>query len=197
MKITCTNCQKSLAIDETKLPMKEVTFPCPSCQTKLIVDRRTFAPAVPSSESGPHPVVAEDHEFGRKALLVGVDDPAVRQAAREIGYQTVHFPTPEASREFYLQEYPEVVFMRPQQMSPPPLAEMSAVLSVSPVDRRRGFFILVAENLRSLDGNAAFLYNVNLVVATKDLPSFPTIFHDAETYHQRLYQQMTALAKQV
>jgi hypothetical protein len=52
--------------------------------------------------------------------------------------------------------------------------------------------VLVADNLRTLDGNAAFLYGVNLVVATKDLPQFPQIYRDAHAYHERLYAQMNA-----
>ena len=35
IKIVCTSCQKPLSLDETKLPMKEVSFPCPVCKTKL------------------------------------------------------------------------------------------------------------------------------------------------------------------
>ena len=42
IKIVCTSCQKPLSLDETKLPMKEVSFPCPVCKTKLSVDRRTL-----------------------------------------------------------------------------------------------------------------------------------------------------------
>ena len=35
IKITCTSCQKPLSLDESKLPMKEVSFPCPVCKTKI------------------------------------------------------------------------------------------------------------------------------------------------------------------
>ena len=43
IRITCTNCQKPLSLDETKLPPdKEVAFPCPVCKTRLTVDRRSL-----------------------------------------------------------------------------------------------------------------------------------------------------------
>ena len=45
IRITCTTCQKPLSLDETKLPMQEVAFPCPVCKVKLTVDRRTLVPA--------------------------------------------------------------------------------------------------------------------------------------------------------
>src|SRR6266496_6403896 len=89
IKIICTSCQKPLSLDETKLPMKEVTFPCPVCKTKLAVDRRQLeTPAVPASsaEGAAPPAGEEDDSFGAKALIVGNDSPALRQAAKLIGF---------------------------------------------------------------------------------------------------------------
>lgn len=186
MKIHCPSCQKALSIDETKLPMKEVQFPCPSCKAKITFDRRAATEEVPS-------VLAqhdEDEEFAQKALIVGVDSPAVRQAAKAIGFAPIHMATPEAARDFYLQEYPPLVFFCPQQLSQPPLQEMVPLTSVTPADRRRGFYVLVADGIKTLDGNAAFLFNVNLVVANKDLGSLPTIYRDARAFHDRLYQHL-------
>ncbi|MGH9457006.1 MAG: zinc-ribbon domain-containing protein [Thermoanaerobaculia bacterium] len=186
MKISCPSCQKALSIDETKLPMKEVQFPCPACKARITFDRRAItsdAPEVLAQED-------EDEEFAEKALIVGVDSPPIRQAAKAIGFNPLHLGTVEASRDFYLQEYPGVVFLCPKQMTQPPIQEMLPMTSVAPTDRRRGFFILVAENLRTNDGNAAFLYNVNLVVASKDLGSFPQVYRDARTFHDRLYAHL-------
>ena len=73
IKIVCTSCQKPLSLDETKLPMKEVSFPCPVCKVKLTVDRRNLemanAAAAPAAEV--HPAEAHDDEeaFGAKALI--------------------------------------------------------------------------------------------------------------------------------
>lgn len=200
IKITCSSCQKPLSLDETKLPMKEVSFPCPVCKAKLTVDRRNFEAAAPQ----PAPAAAapaqdeDDHanEFGEKALIVGKDDPALRQAAKLIGFLPVHHAEARAAREYYMQEYPQVVFIAPPQITPPPLEAMAAIISLTPVDRRRSFFVLVADNLRTLDGNAAFLYGVNLVVATKDLAQFPQIYRDAYNAHERLYASMNAVIRE-
>ena len=72
---------------------------------------------------------------------------------------------------------------------------MAPIIALNPVDRRKSFFILVSDNLRTLDGNAAFLYGVNLIVANKDLGNFQQIYRDALGYHDRLYSAMTAVAK--
>lgn len=207
IKITCTSCQKPLSLDETKLPDKEVSFPCPVCKARLSVDRRNFAggapaaaapaAAEPAAASGDRPDDDEDHEneFGSKALIVGADHPAIRQAAKLVGFLPVYHADPARAREFLMQETPQVVFVVPPQLTSPPLEGMGPVISLMPVDRRRSFFILVADGLRTLDGNAAFLYGVNLVVAPKDLGQFPQIYKDAYTYHERLYASMNAVIR--
>lgn len=201
IKITCTSCQKPLSLDETKLPMKEVSFPCPVCKTKLSIDRRTLgspeaAPAAAPVAAAPEDEI-EDHgdDFGAKAFIVGVDHPTLRQAAKLIGYLPVHFPSAAQARDRYMQELPQVILLNPQQMTPPPLEELQPIISLMPADRRKSFFILVSENLRTLDGNAAFLYGVNLVVANKDLGNFQQIFRDAYKYHERLYASMTSVLR--
>jgi uncharacterized protein YbaR (Trm112 family) len=200
IKIVCTSCQKPLSLDETKLPMKEVSFPCPVCKTKLTVDRRNLE--MQAAAAPPQPVAPEAHEahddgdgFGSKALIVGNDHPALRQAAKLIGCIPLHMPTAQQARELFVQEYPPVVMLNPAQMTAPPLESMGPIVSLAPADRRKAFFILFAENLRTLDGNAAFLYGVNLVVAFKDLGAFQQIYREAMAYHERLYAPLTAVAK--
>jgi predicted RNA-binding Zn-ribbon protein involved in translation (DUF1610 family) len=208
IKITCTNCQKPLSLDETKLPMREVSFPCPVCKAKVIVDRRTLEGGAPAAapEAAPPPQVQQTapqdddddhtHDLGAKALIVGKDDPALRQAAKLIGFLPVFHAEPRQARDFYMQEFPQVVFIYPPQITPPPLEAMGPIISLMPVDRRKSFFVLVADNLRTLDGNAAFLYGVNLVVATKDVGQFPQIYRDALTAHERLYASMNAVMRE-
>ena len=198
IKIVCTSCQKPLSLDETKLPMKEVTFPCPACKTKLTVDRRKLeAAAAPVPGASPDPAAGseEDEGFGAKALIVGNDSPALRQAAKVIGFLPMHIATAQQARDYFMQEYPPVVFLNPAQTTAPPLESMQPVVSLAPNDRRKSFFILVSENLRTLDGNAAFLYGVNLIVAQKDLGSFQQIYRDASAYHDRLYAAMNSVMK--
>ncbi|MEA2491220.1 MAG: hypothetical protein QOH21_3012, partial [Acidobacteriota bacterium] len=121
--------------------------------------------------------------------------PAVRQAAKLVGFLPLHYAEPARAREFYMQETPQVVFIVPAQITQPPLEAMAPIISLMPADRRRSFFILIADGLRTLDGNAAFLYGVNLVVAPKDLGQFPQIYRDAMAYHERFYASMTSVLR--
>ncbi|PYQ57379.1 MAG: hypothetical protein DMF58_18395 [Acidobacteria bacterium] len=196
IKIVCTSCQKPLSLDETKLPMKEVTFPCPACKTKLSVDRRKLeAPAAAPTGSEEAAASEDDEGFGAKALIVGNDSPPLRQAAKLVGFIPTHIATAQQARDYYLQEFPPVVLLNPAQITAPPLESMQPIISLTPNDRRKSFFILVSENLRTLDGNAAFLYGVNLIVAQKDLGAFQQIYRDAFGYHERLYSAMNSVAK--
>lgn len=205
MKITCTSCQKTLSLDETKLPMRPVLIPCPVCETKLPVDRRNLemAGAAAAAQGAASPNTAEvpsqahedDDSFGAKALIVGNDHPALRQAAKLIGFMPVVIDAPQKARDYFMQEYPPVVMLNPAQVSAPPLADFAAIIALTPSDRRKAFFILFSDNLRTLDGNAAFLYGVNLVVAPKDLGAFQQIYRDAFGYHERLYAPMAAALK--
>jgi len=198
IKIVCTSCQKPLSLDETKLPMKEVSFPCPACKTKLTVDRRNLEGAAPAAAAaGGESAAAPDDEeaFGMKALIVGNDNPALRQAAKLIGCVPVHIAAADKARDYYLQEFPPVVVLNPPQITAPPLESMQPIIALTPADRRKSFFILVSDNLRTLDGNAAFLYGVNLIVAHKDLGSFQQIYRDASAYHDRLYSSLNAVTR--
>jgi hypothetical protein len=191
IRIVCNSCQKPLSLDETKLPDKEVAFPCPVCKTKLSVDRRNYVTGERQAPEAPD----ESEGFGAKAVIVGADSPALRQASKLVGFLPVYFATAPEARDFYMQEYPQVVMINPAQMTPPPLEVMQPIISLTPADRRKAFFILFSDNLRTLDGNAAFLYGVNLVVAPKDLPAFPQVYREAFAYHERLYSSMTSVIK--
>lgn len=198
IRITCTNCQKPLSLDETKLPPREVSFPCPACKAKITIDGRSLAPAAPPAPPVPVEDDEDEHEneFGEKAIVVGADDAALRQAAKLVGFLPVYFAEPAKAREFYMQEFPQVVFIHPAQLTPPPLESMAPIISLLPADRRKSFFVLVSDNLRTLDGNGAFLYGVNLVVARKDLPQFPDIYREAHAAHDRLYASMNAVVRE-
>lgn len=202
IKIVCGSCQKPLSLDETKLPMTPVAVPCPVCKARITVDRRSLEgaaggpPAAAPAPSEPqHQDEAHDDGFGAKAIIVGNDDPSVRQALKLVGFIPLHFPTPEAARDFYMQEGPQVVVIYPRSMTAPPLQEMSPIISLTPSDRRKSFLVLIADSLRTFDGNAAFLYGVNLVIATKDLPQFTQIYRDAMAYHERLYGAFNGVLK--
>jgi hypothetical protein len=180
--------------------MKEVSFPCPLCKTKLKIDRSQLpadsdephraelagpAPApsqpaaqavVPQQAGSPASGDAAVPAGTAKALIVGENSAELQEAVTSLGFTPVHRAAPAEGKEYFVQEFPEVVFLAPSAISQPPMDELTPMTTVGGPERRRGFFILVGEKFRSLDGNAAFLYGVNLVVATKDLGSIAPLY---------------------
>jgi predicted RNA-binding Zn-ribbon protein involved in translation (DUF1610 family) len=71
IKIVCGSCQKPLSLDETKLPMKEVSFPCPSCNTQL-----TFDPRTPAAE---RPLLSVPCSSCKTGLEIEVDSLSSRE----------------------------------------------------------------------------------------------------------------------
>jgi predicted RNA-binding Zn-ribbon protein involved in translation (DUF1610 family) len=197
VKITCTSCGKQLSLDETKLPMKEVKFPCPHCKANQFFDRSKGAEAAAAETAAavaPDVDDEDDDYYGKpKAILLGREVPAIRDAVKALGLVPLSFTSAEEARDAYYRDHPKLVVLTPQAMTPPPLAEIAPLLSVSPTDRRRGFFVLVADNLKTLDGNAAFLYGVNLVLATKDVGSFKKVYRDAHDFHEKLYEHFNTV----
>jgi len=201
VKITCSSCGKQLSLDETKLPMKEVKFPCPHCKANQFFDRSKGGDAAsveaPLAAAPVAPVAADDDDddyYGKpKAILLGREVPAIRDAVKSLGLVPLSFTSADEARDAYYRDHPKLVVLTPQTMTPPPLAEVGSLLSVSPTDRRRGFFVLVADNLKTADGNAAFLYGVNLVLATKDVGSFKKIYRDAYDFHEKLYEHFNTV----
>ena len=109
----------------------------------------------------------------------------------------MYYATAEQARDRYMQETPPLILLNPAQITPPPLEGMQPIISLTPADRRKSFFILFSDSLRTLDGNAAFLYGVNLVVAQKDVGNFSHIFREAYQFHERLYSNMNAVLRQI
>lgn len=175
IRATCPDCRHQYQLDETKFPRDVVSVTCSQCQTKFNVRKDGGQPAA---------------VLGPKALIAGAEVPGLADAIRATGLEPIQVADPSAARDFFLREFPPVVVVSPPQLTPPPLADFSPLLAASPADRRRGFFILVADKLRTLDGNAAFLYGVNLVISTRDLSRFEAIYREAMNHHDSLYAAM-------
>lgn len=174
IRATCPECRQQYQLDETKFPKDTVSVTCTSCQSKFTVKRDGGQPSL----------------FGPKGLIVGIDLPGLQDAVRAVGFEPLVQPDPALARDFLLREYPPLVLLSPAQLVPPPLNDYAAILSLASSDRRRSYFVLVADKLRTMDGNAAFLYGVNLVLSTKDLPRFEPIWKEATGHHEILYAAM-------
>ena len=123
---------------------------------------------------------------------MGTPQPALEAAVKSIGFSLRHVADAETARDIICSEHPLLVLLSPRQLTAPPLEEMAALTALVPADRRESFFVLVAPELRTGDGDTAFFYSVNLVLAPKDFGSFRPVYQEAYRAHQQSYKHFRA-----
>lgn len=77
-------------------------------------------------------------------------------------------------------------------LSKPPYGPLEPLQVVGPRERRQLFLVLVADNVKTLDGNLAFLYGVNLLIHKQHLAQAPSLIASALAHHRQLYRPLLA-----
>jgi hypothetical protein len=251
LRVTCQNCQRVTVVDSDKVPDQPVSYKCPACQSKVVIDKRKLlaaeretadpsatvalasmapppaaqpAPArasAPAPAAGPPaeppaeraaaadrssgPLVVPPDSMLEMALPPGETLPPGLLVAedRETGAQLRRILEPydcnlevivdaAAARERALQDPPPLLIYVADAVTKPPFAPLEPLVGLPPRERRRSFFVLVAGNVKTLDGNLAFLYQVNLLLGRSHLSQAPGILYSALRAHQRLYRPFFA-----
>lgn len=85
-----------------------------------------------------------------------------------------------------------VLLLRVEKAAPPPFEALTPIYKLPADIRRRVFVALLADNVRSLDGQAAFYLQVNCVLSGQEMESFPLKLRRALLHHLRLYRYWAA-----
>jgi hypothetical protein len=204
LRVTCQHCQRTTVVDSEKLPDQPVSFRCPGCQAKIVVDKRKLLAAADADRSTGPLVVTPDSplemalppgETLPPGFLVAEDAEAGAQLRRQLEpYDCVLEPFADTAtaRERALQEPPPLLVYVADAVTKPPYAPLEPLVTLPPRERRRTFAVLVASNVKTLDGNLAFLYQVNLLLNRQHLAQAPGILYSALRSHQRLYKPFLA-----
>lgn len=232
LRIVCHNCQRVTLVDSDKLPDQPVAYRCPSCQAKVVVDKRklqaadtaemlapTAAAAATPPAASPPPVrasVGADRTTSGSfaitpdslleltlppgegippGILVAEDAEAAAQLRQQLephDCSLEQLADAAAARERILFEPPPLLVYVADAVSKPPYAPLEPLVTLPPRERRQVFVLLVAPNVKTLDGNLAFLYQVNLLLNRQHIPQAPGILHSALRHHQRLYRTFLA-----
>jgi hypothetical protein len=72
--------------------------------------------------------------------------------------------------------------------APPPCKPLEPLHKLPMDVRRRTFIVLMADNVRSLDGQVAFYLQVNCLVNSQEIPRLPSLLRRALLHHLRLYR---------
>ena len=212
----CPACQSKVVIDKRKLLSAEAEVAtAPSIGVAPVVDSSSAARAsaatagagdadrssgslvvapdallemtLPPGESIPPGfLVAEDREVGAQ----------LRRQLEPYDCTLEAFADAAAARERALQEPPALLAFVADAVTKPPYAPLDPLVSLPPRDRRRIFMVLVASNVKTLDGNLAFLYQVNLLLNRQHVPQAAGILYSALRSHQRLYKPFLAALRE-
>jgi len=181
--INCPACSHAFPLDPGKYPAQMLSFKCPKCKGKITLDNRKAREETPSSSDAPAlvslpadllSVMPPLHE--KVAFLVvqnGGLAPTLKEGLEEIGFFVKDtFTDPKEASLPIQQEVPGLVLAQFNEVPAPPFADLAPMISLPPATRRKVFFALLGKGLKTLDGNQAFLYQVNCIIDQTELPRF-------------------------
>lgn len=200
--VNCKTCGEEVKFDEAKLPKQVVSFSCPSCKAKITFDNRVKGQRMTVSNitlkhmkqeelADIDQLIKKEKGVGPRAGLFienGKLAPLITAGLEELGYVVDETISDENKMIDYVRkETPALLFVEKAKIDGPPSQLVNKLLAVSPNIRRQIFVTLMAENVKSNDGNAAFLFNVNCLISTEDLDHFHHILHEYLAEYQKLY----------
>lgn len=206
--IKCPKCQEAVAVDPTRTgadpppPASTAEAPSPAAPAAPPLTPSsptpTAAPSAPSNEAAVMaPLRAHDRALLDTMLptaaIVGLDGTAIEPAIAE-GLAAIDIHDAEvfddlATAVGVCEETPVgVLVLRLARASTPPCAPLEPLEHFSGTVRRRTLIALVADNVRSLDGQLAFYLEVDCAIATADLAQLPALLRRALLHNLHLYR---------
>ena len=115
--------------------------------------------------------------------------PELTELLQLIGMEEVrHLTDLGAACDEALESEVGILLVRVDKAAAPPFEALAPIYKLPAEIRRKVFVALLAENVRSLDGQAAFYLRVNCVLSSQEMESFPLKLRRALLHHLRLYR---------
>jgi hypothetical protein len=166
----------------------------PAASPRAAIAPPTVEPTVPDRRFAKVPA---DAVFP-SGIVVGEDDSVIgeiREALAALGSEIEHVSSPDAARQVIMNEQPDLCIYVAGNIDAAPHAAMAPLTGLHPSFRRRLYIMLLAENLNTFDGNAAFIHEVNMVLGKRDLPQIGAALYRGLEYHDRLYRAHLAASE--
>lgn len=187
MEINCSNCGKLIIFDHSKYPPQILSISCPSCKNKISYDNRIKEDLVPI----PSDLLKSLPPLKEKSAIIIYEKEnylgIIKKGIEALGFNLKRsFKISEDPSNFILNELPSLIIYQVENLPPPPFKGLEPVLLI-PINLRRHIFVaVISSNVKSLDGNSAFLYQVNLLISTKDIELFHHHIANALIYEYNL-----------
>lgn len=187
IKLNCTNCEKTINFDPMKYPPQVLSISCPSCKNKISYDNRNkeALTPIPPDILKVMPVLKD-----KSALIISENESyltLLKEGLESIGFFVKkNFKTLEEAGLFINQELPSLILIQLESLPPPPFKSLEPIFFMNPNIRRNIFVCIIAPNVKTLDGNSAFLYQVNMLISSNDILTFHHHIVSALTFEQNL-----------
>lgn len=115
--------------------------------------------------------------------------PPFEAGLRHLGMKDVyHFSDLSTATQELLEHNFSILVILIDRATAPPFEPLKPLYELPLSIRRDTFVVLVADNVRSLDGQTAFYLQLNCLVATQEIALFPQHVQRALLFHLRHYQ---------
>lgn len=156
-----------------KYPAQILSISCPSCKNKISYDNRKKDSILPL----PAEILRMMPQLKDKSAIIISENENylnnLKEGIEELGFYIKRsFKALEDASLFITQELPTLILVQVETLPPPPFKSLEPIFLLNPNIRRNIFIFIIASNVKTLDGNSAFLYQVNGLISTNDLNSF-------------------------
>ncbi len=198
MEITCSGCNTKLNIPDEKIPMDQtVRINCPKCKGKITIKPQNSSGVTATQKDRVHEDQGDDDFFeyydDSKLALVMADENInnkIRPAVEEKNYRFVTAPDiREALQKLRFNHFDLMILadgFDGQDIFGGPIMNYLNHMSMS--SRRRIFVTLIGDRFKTMDDMMAYAMSANMVINTKDLGSFATLFKRGLTEYKRFYK---------
>jgi len=209
----CPHCKQKVVVDKRKLMAEQAEQAAQAAPAPSAASATPPAPAAPAApaktasneETNTREAVElpssspSDRRFGRipadsrfpSGIIVG-DDPAtieeIRAKLATVGSELEVVESAEEARQLILNEGADLCIFASAGEVSAPHEPMMPLTGLPPSVRRGMYLALVADNLKTLDGTSAFMFQVNMVFGKQDMAQFETALYSGIDYHARLYR---------
>lgn len=201
--MTCPYCKGRLQIDPAAAPPPPA--PAEPAPAEPAPPEPLWNPSGAPRPRSPH----DTGSFSRLAPLSGTDQalfdlfppvalvaslelppaPELTALLQAIGMEEVrHFRDLQEACDESLESGVGILLVRVDKAAPPPFEALRPIYRLPADVRRRLVVALLAENVRSLDGQAAFYLQVNCVLNSQEMETFPSKLRRAVLHHLRHYR---------
>jgi len=183
--------QQAASTASTAEPGADSAVPSPASSSRSVAPGEITPPEVePTVPDRRFAEVPPDTTFP-SGIIVGEDESAIgeiREALAALGSQVESVASADEAREMIVNEQPELCIYVADEVPAVPHAPMAPLTGLHPGVRRRLYLMLVADNLKTFDGNTAFLHQVNMILGKQDVSRIGAALYRGLVYHRQLYR---------